>query len=104
MARLDEETEGSLQAGIRPVLIVSNDKANEHSSVITVIPITSRLEKKKLPTHVYVQNCGLKKTSVILGEQILSINQSRLSHKIGSIKETVYEERVKRAIRIQLNL
>ena len=78
IARLEKDTEGSLQSGKRPVLVVSNDKANEHSPVITVVPITSQMSKRKLPTHVHIEDCGLSKPSIILGEQILSINQSRL--------------------------
>lgn len=104
IARLDKDAEGSLQSGNRPVLVVSNDMANEHSPVITVIPITSQMGKKKLPTHVHIKDCGLPKPSIILGEQILSINQSRLCHKMGSIKKTVYEKRVERAMAIQLSL
>lgn len=96
--------DGSLQAGARPVLVVSNDKANEHSPVITIIPITSRMGKKKLPTHVLIKECGLEKPSVALAEQITSINKDRLDRKIGSIKQTVYVRLVKKAIEIQLNL
>jgi len=102
-AKLGEETEGSLQTGARPVLIVSNDKANEFSSVITIIPITSKM-KKKLPTHVLIKECGLEKPSIALAEQITSINKERLERKIGSIQQTVYVRLVKKAIEIQLNL
>ena len=102
MANLGED-EGSLQAGIRPVIIVSNDAANKHSPVITVIPMTTR-SKKKLPTHVYVQNCGLSKPSLALAEQITSINKSQIAQKMGSIQQTIYEEQVATAIRIQLSM
>lgn len=104
MARLDEDIEGSLQSGFRPVLIVSNDKANCYSPVINIIPITSKLGKKKLPTHVLLKECGLVQQSIILAEQITSINKSRLIRYMGNIRETPYEERVKKAIGIQLNL
>lgn len=104
IAILSTDSEGSLQSGVRPVVIVSNDKANEFSPVITIIPITSKQEKKKLPTHVYMKSCGLTKPSIALAEQITSINKSRLTKKVGSIKETVYEEQLKNAIKIQLNM
>ena len=104
MATLDVDSEGSLQSGIRHVLIVSNDKANEFSPVITVIPFTSRLGKRRLPTHVYMINCGLDRPSIALAEQITSINKSRLTKKVGSIKDTVYEEQIKNAIEVQLNI
>lgn len=104
MARLPEGTEGSIQNGIRPVLIVSNDLANKHSSVITILPITSSQSKSKLPTHVEIQDCGLTKRSLILAEQITSLNRKNLQRKMGTIRLTVYEERVKKAMAVQLNL
>lgn len=70
IARLDKDAEGSLQSGNRPVLVVSNDMANKHSPVITVVPITSQMGKRKLPTHVRIEDCGLPKPSIVLGEQI----------------------------------
>lgn len=102
MAELGNEYEGSIQGGERPVLIVSNNKANEYSQVITIIPISSRVTKKKLPTHVKVEKCGLAKPSIVLAEQITSINKTQLLSKIGSICQTEYEKRVKNAIGIQL--
>lgn len=86
------------------MLIVSNDKANEFSPVITIIPITSKLGKKKLPTHVYMKSCGLTKPSIALAEQITSINKSRLTKKVGSIKQTIYEKQIKNAIEVQLSM
>lgn len=84
MARLDEDEEGSLQSGIRPVLIISNNKANKFSPVITVVPLTSNLKKKKLPTHVAVDGCGIR-PSLVLAEQIMSLNQSRLLRRMGKL-------------------
>ena len=102
MADLDVNGEGSLQTGRRPVLIISNDMANKYSPVITVIPMTSRMGKKKLPTHVYIKDCGLRKPSIALAEQITSISKSKLLNKMGSIKTTIYESLVKDAIAVQL--
>lgn len=101
MASLNAE--GNLQSGTRPVLIVSNDKANEFSPVITIVPITSKLGKKKLPTHVFMTSCGLERPSIALAEQITSINKSKLIKKVGSIKQTIYEKQIKNAIEIQLS-
>lgn len=98
------EKKGSLQFGERPVLVISNDKANKFSPVITIIPITSKIGKAKLPTHVLIKECGLEKPSIALAEQITSINKDRLGRKIGSIQQTVYIGLVRRAISIQLNL
>lgn len=104
-AQLDEDMDGgSLQTGFRPVLIVSNDKANQFSPVVTIVPITSKMGKNKLPTHVLIKGCGLVQKSIILVEQITSINKTRLSGYVGSIRKTAAESAVKKAIAIQLNL
>ena len=103
-AELGRDADGSLQAGGRPVLVISNDKANEYSPIITIIPITSKMGKTKLPTHVLIKECGLSKPSIALAEQITSINKDRLDRKIGSIQHTVYVGLVKKAIGIQLCL
>lgn len=102
MADLGDEKD-SLQAGLRPVIIVSNNAANKHSPVITVIPMTTK-KKRTLPTHVYIQDCGLPRPSLALAEQITSINKSRMITKMGSIQQTVYEDRVTAAIKVQLNM
>ena len=105
MARLSaDEDGGSLQEGIRPILIISNDKCNEHSPVISVVPLTTKLHKHNLPTHVLIEGCGLKRKSLVLAEQIISLNKTRIERYIGSIKESVYEKMVDQAIRIQLNV
>lgn len=78
MADLPDDRGGSLQSGSRPVVIISNDLANAYSPVITILPMTSKTEKKKLPTHVVIKDCGLKKCSIVLAEQIMSINKNQL--------------------------
>ena len=103
-AELGRDADGSMQTGGRPVLVISNNKANQHSPVITVIPITSKMCKAELPTHVLIKECGLKKPSIVLAEQITSINKDRLERKMGSIQHTVYVGLVKKAIGIQLCL
>lgn len=104
ITQLAERTEGSLQSGMRPAIVISNDKANEFSSIITIVPVTGSIEKKRLPTHVYIKGCGLSRPSIAMAEQITSIDKSRLRKRIGSIKKTKYEKRVKKAIEIQLDL
>lgn len=104
ITRLDMQPEGSLQAGIRPVIVISNDMANKFSPVVTVIPVTSKVKKKKLPTHVHLNDCGLDGPCTAMAEQITSIDKDRLGKWIGSIKNTDYEGQIKRAVRIQLDL
>lgn len=104
MAKLDKDAEGSLQSGMRPIVVVSNNMANKHSPVISIIPLSGKLKKRNLPTHVFVENCGLPRPSIVLAEQVTALNQSRLGRKIGSIVDTKYEIKVKKALAIQLNL
>ena len=80
---------GSEQGGIRPVLIVQNDIGNRHSPTVIAAAITSRRDKAKLPTHIDVQaaTCGLTKDSVVLLEQIRTLDKRRLREKMGSLDE-----------------
>ena len=76
---------GSEQGGVRPVLILQNDKGNQHSPTTIVAAITSQLAKAKLPTHVPIQTEGLKKDSIILLEQIRTLDKRRLKERIGEL-------------------
>ena len=78
---------GSEQGGIRPVLIVQNDIGNRHSPTVIAAAITSRRDKAKLPTHIDVQaaTCGLTKDSVVLLEQIRTLDKRRLKDRMGSL-------------------
>lgn len=96
------------QNGIRPVIIVSNNKANEHSPVITVVPLTSKTNKKRfLPTHVYIPvsaGCGLTCGSVALAEQVEAIDKECLREKKGAIQSSEIMEQITRAIQIQIGV
>ena len=76
---------GSEQDGIRPVLILQNDKGNLHSPTTIVAAITSRKTKKYIPTHVKVRSHGLRKDSIVLLEQIRTIDKTRLTEYIGNL-------------------
>lgn len=78
---------GSEQGGIRPVLIVQNDIGNRHSPTVIAAAITSRLDKAKLPTHISLDaaSCGLSRDSIVLLEQIRTIDKRRLKDRMGSI-------------------
>ena len=71
---------GSEQGGIRPVVIIQNDVGNKHSPTVIAAAITSQLGKNKLPTHIEIgpKNCGLKSESVVLAEQIRTIDKSKM--------------------------
>ena len=79
---------GSEQGGVRPVLVVQNDVGNKYSPTIIVAAITSQMNKVKLPTHVEVSaDFGLPKNSVVLLEQIRTIDKKRLREKVGYTDE-----------------
>lgn len=80
---------GSEQGGVRPVLIVQNDTGNRHSPTVIAAAITSQTGKARLPTHISLAalSCGLPKDSVILLEQIRTLDKRRLREKMGSLDE-----------------
>ncbi len=80
---------GSEQGGIRPVLIVQNDVGNRYSPTVIAAAITSQREKAKLPTHIEVrgESCGLAKNSVVLLEQIRTIDKRRLKEHMGTLDD-----------------
>lgn len=80
---------GSEQGGLRPVLIVQNDVGNRYSPTVIAAAITSKLDKARLPTHidVYADEVGLNKDSVILLEQIRTLDKKRLKEKMGHLDD-----------------
>ncbi len=82
---------GSEQGGIRPVLIVQNDVGNKYSPTVIAAAITSQMNKAKLPTHVELnESTGLQKNSVLLLEQLRTIDKTRLGTRVGSLnRETM---------------
>ena len=80
---------GSEQGGIRPVLIVQNNVGNRYSPTVIAAAITSQINKAKMPTHITVgaPNYGLTKDSIILTEQIRTLDKRRLREKMGSLDE-----------------
>ena len=92
---------GSEQGGIRPVLIIQNDTGNKYSPTVIAAAITSQMGKTKLPTHIEIgsQNNGLKSDSIVLTEQIRTIDKSRLKEKIGHIDDVNIINQVNNAIR-----
>ena len=94
---------GSEQGGIRPVVIIQNDVGNKHSPTTIVAPITSRMGKKPLPTHILFCGCGLAKDSIILMEQIRVIDKSRLQQKMGCLPPEKIEA-VDMAIKVSLGV
>lgn len=96
---------GSEQGGVRPVLIIQNDIGNRFSPTVIVAAITAQIQKAKLPTHVEIEakTHGFDRNSVILLEQIRTIDKQRLTDKITSLDEELMQK-VNEALQISLGL
>ncbi len=96
---------GSEQGGMRPVLIVQNDTGNKYSPTVIAAAITSQINKAKLPTHIEIsrEEFGLQKDSVILLEQIRTIDKRRLKEKIGKL-DFEFMQKINTAICISFGL
>ena len=97
---------GSEQGGVRPVLIVQNNVGNKFSPTVIAAAITSQTSKSRLPTHIELDSkeFGLKADSVVLAEQIRTIDKSRLKEKIGHIEDQKIMNRINSAIGISFGL
>lgn len=96
---------GSEQGGLRPVLIVQNDVGNRYSPTVIAAAITSKMGKNRLPTHIdiYARDVGLAKDSVILLEQVRTLDKRRLREKMGHLEDSVMQ-RVNEAISVSFGL
>lgn len=96
---------GSEQGGVRPVLIIQNEAGNRHSSTVIVAAITSKMTKAKLPTHIELDSrrCEIMKDSIILLEQIRTIDKKRLKEKVCHLNGDIMDQ-VNYALMISLEL
>jgi len=86
-------TQGSEQGGIRPVLVIQNDTGNKYSPTVIVAAITSSLKKRNLPTHIVLEDFkGLSKKSIVLLEQIRTLDKRRLKNKIGRVSDATLKK------------
>ena len=97
---------GSEQGGIRPVVIIQNDLGNKYSPTVIAAAITSQQNKTRLPTHIEIDSstCGLKNNSVVLTEQIRTIDKSRLKEKIGHINDVKTLNQINSALGVSFGL
>ncbi len=97
---------GSEQGGIRPVLVIQNNIGNKYSPTVIVSAITSQMNKNRLPTHIELdsEEFGLKADSVVLAEQIRTIDKSRLKEKIGHIDNDYIMNRIDNALGVSFGL
>lgn len=96
---------GSEQGGIRPVLIVQNDVGNKHSPTVICAAITSKMNKAKMPTHIELstQKYNMEKDSVVLLEQLRTIDKKRLRDKVCHLDDEIMQK-VNQGLKISLEL
>ena len=94
---------GCEQGGLRPVLIIQNDAGNRYSPTTIVAAITSKKEKNDIPTHVKVTIQGLSKASIVLLEQIRTLDKSRIQEKVA-VLDKMHMDKVDKALAISLGL
>lgn len=104
---LGVQYQGSIQGSMRPVVVVSNNKANKHSTVITVVPLSTKISKKRnLPTHVFVsayKSIGLEQHSIALCEQVTALDYSMIIENMGKVdKDTL--DRITKAVQVQVGV
>lgn len=99
--------QGSIQGGVRPVVVVSNNKANRFSTVITVVPLSSKVSKKQeLPVHVLVtakKGRGLVQDSLALCEQVTALDTRQIKEYVGII-DTETLEKITKAVQVQVGV
>ena len=97
---------GSEQGGYRPVLVIQNNRGNKYSPTVIAAAITSQTNKTKLPTHIEIgeNTSGLKSNSVVLTEQIRTIDKSRLKEKIGHIDDNTIINKLNNALGVSFGL
>lgn len=105
-ANLGRAYNTSEQKGVRPVVVIQNNSGNRYSSTVIVSPLTSKLKKTNLPVHIYILKDNinhLKYNSVLLLEQIITIDKVKLTEKIGTLDRKILSK-VNKALKISLNL
>ena len=99
--------DGSLQSGIRPAVVISNNKGNQYGTILTVVPLSSKIDKKRyLPTHIFVPKTackGLFKNSIALAEQTTAVNLEKVYRKIGYVQNSLMSK-ITKAVQIQIGV
>ena len=105
LADLGSESIGSEQRGIRPVLIIQNDIGNQFAPTVIIASITTKINKSKLPTHVFLskKNTDIREDSIVMLEQVRTIDKSRLREKIGELDKE-HMEKIDEALKVSLHI
>lgn len=103
---LGNETDSNIQSGLRPCVIISNNKNNRFNNLVGVVPFTSKLKRLDLPTHVLIKSgldAGLTKDSVALCEQIIFIDKHHIKECVGELDEFTMKK-IEHGVSVQLGL
>ena len=103
LAGLEDKEDSFVQSGTRPIIVLQNNAGNRSSPTVIVAPITSKLEKPHLPTHVVLRQSNLPKRSMVLLEQVMTIDQKLLIKEYGEIGEQDTKS-VERALKVSFGL
>lgn len=107
MADLGVSVNGSVQKGIRPYVVVSNNRANKHSTVITVVPLSTKISKKRyLPTHCFVsanKSEGITYHSIALCEQVTALDYRQIIEVIGKVDDATLEQ-ITKGVQVQVGV
>ena len=103
-ARLPMREDSHVQGGRRPVIVVSNEVANKYSPIVSVIPLTSKVRKRRLPTHVSLCAAGLPVRSLALCEQLTVIDKRQLTTRVGTVNDPFDRAAINRAMAVQLGM
>lgn len=104
LADLPTVPESHVQSGVRPVVIVSNDTANQCSPLISIIPLTSNLARPDIPTHTVIRSRFLAHVSMALCEQMMTIDKSRLKERMGAVEHQHERMAIRHCMQVQLDL
>lgn len=104
MADLPHQEDSHILRGHHPVVIVSNNLANAYSPVITVVPVTSKIKRLDMPTHILLYGSGLWKESMAVCEQVMSLDSSRCIYPIGHVHNSDTQAALMRGIHAQLGM
>ena len=104
MADLPYRENGNILRGMHPVIVVSNNLVNRYSPVITAIPLTSKIKRLDMPTHILLYGSGLWKESMAVCEQVMSLDSSRCIYPIGHVHNSDTQAALMRGIHAQLGM
>ena len=104
LADLPAVPESHVQSGVRPVVIVSNDTANQCTSLVSIVPLTSNLARPDIPTRIVIRSRFLNQASMALCDQVMTIDKARLKERMGAVEHQHERMAICHCMQVQLDL